>query len=340
MTTLMLAEAHEAPERVADALKHDTGLYAELARKLRQHPPRFAATIARGSSDHAASFAASLIGIDAGLATASIPPSLVTRYGARLALDGALVLGLSQSGASPDIVRTLAAARSGGALTVAIVNAAASPLTDAADYVLHQRAGAERSVAATKSFILTLVAIARLVAVWRDDAALCAALERLPDHLRAALACDWSAAVPIFAAARNLYVIGRGPALAIASESALKFKETCQLHAEAVSAVEIQHGPRAVIDADFPVLAYGISDPGGSDARAVAAELARGGGTVALAAPVPGAGLHLPLPPPLHPRLDPIVAVAAFYVLAEAVARARGLDPDHPRNLQKVTRTV
>lgn len=340
MASQMLSEAREAPARVARALRQDADAYAALTRQLQAHPPAFAATVARGSSDHAAGYAASLIGIVAGRVTATVPPSLVTRYGADLALSGALVLGLSQSGASPDLVRTLEAARAAGALTVAVVNAEDSPLARAAAHVLPQRAGAERSVAATKSFILTLVAVARLVASWRGDAALLAALPRLPERLDAALACDWSAAVQMFAEARDLYVVGRGPGLAIAGESALKLKETSFLHAEAVSAAEIQHGPRAVVGAGFPVLAYGIADRGGADARALAEELAAAGARVALAAPTPGAGLHLPLPPPLHPLLDPIVAIQAFYVMAEAVARARGLDPDRPRGLRKVTETL
>jgi glucosamine--fructose-6-phosphate aminotransferase (isomerizing) len=112
------------------------------------------------------------------------------------------------------------------------------------------------------------------------------------------------------------------------------------MHAEAVSAAEVQHGPRAVIDAAFPVLALALEDPAGRDAAAFAAELAAKGHRVAVASPAPGAGVHLPLPPPLHPLLDPIVAVQAFYPLAARLAAARGLDPDRPRGLRKVTATV
>ncbi len=336
----MLAEAREAPARVADMLAEDATLYAALGERLRARPPPFAITIARGSSDHAASYAASLLGIAAGCATVTLAPSLVTRYGARIHMRGALAIALSQSGASPDIVQALAAARQAGAITVAIVNAPGSPLAAEAAFVLPQRAGAECSVAATKSFVLSLVAVARLIAGWTRDAKLEAALPLLPATLAAALECDWTAALPLLARAQGLYAVGRGPGLAIAQESALKLKETCRLHAEAFSAAEIQHGPRAIIDAAFPVLAYGLADPGGDDARAFAAELAAAGVPVMLAAAEPGAGLHLPLPPPIHPLLDPIAAILAFYQLAEAVSRARGLDPDKPRALHKVTRTT
>jgi glucosamine--fructose-6-phosphate aminotransferase (isomerizing) len=342
MTSLMLAEAREAPALVEAALREDCALYEALGAALRARPPAFVATVARGSSDHAASYAASLIGVLTGLVTATLPPSLVTRYGARLALGSALVVGVSQSGASPDLVQVMAAARAAGAVRVAVINAADSPLGAEAEWVLPQRAGPEQAVAATKSFVLTLVCLVRLVAAWTDDVALASALTRLPERLDAALACDWSAGLAILAQAeRGAFVVGRGPVLAVAQEAALKLKETSWMHAEAVSAAEIQHGPRAVADGGFPVLAFALDDAGGADTRALAAELGRAGVPVCLATHDPaGAGVHLPLPPPLHPMLDAIPAVLAFYGFAEALARLRGLDPDRPRGLRKVTETV
>jgi glucosamine--fructose-6-phosphate aminotransferase (isomerizing) len=342
MSSLMLTETREAPARVAAMLGADEAAYAALAVSLADRPPPFAATIARGSSDHAATYLAYLLGIAAGIVTASLPPSLVTRYGARPALDGALVVGLSQSGASPDIVAALGAAGAVGGTTVAIVNADASPLAAVADHVLPQHAGAERSVAATKSLICTLAVATRLVGEWLDDKPLLEALEQLPDRLDMALACDWSPAVPLLREATSLYVVGRGPGLAIAAESALKLKEAAGLHAEALSAAEIHHGPRAIIGEGFPLMAYALADPGGDDARSLALELAASGARVAVAshAPVAAPALHLPLPPPLHPLLDPIVAIQAFYPMAAALAEACGHDPDHPRGLKKITATL
>jgi glucosamine--fructose-6-phosphate aminotransferase (isomerizing) len=340
MTSSMLRETREAPARVAELLREDAGAYGALAERLAERAPVFAATVARGSSDHAATYAASLLGVACGLVTASIPPSLVTRYGVELDLGRALVLAISQSGASPDIVATLRAATAAGGCSVAIVNAPGSPLAAAAGHVLPQHAGPERSVAATKSFICSLAGVARLVAAWHGDAALSAALERLPARLEAALACDWSAAVPLLASARSLYVVGRGLGFGIVHEWALKLKETCGLHAEALSAAEVHHGPRAVIDRDFPILALALDDPAGRDAAAFAAGLADSGHGVAVASTAAVAGVHLPLPAPLHPLLDPIVAVQAFYPLAAALAAARGLDPDRPRGLNKVTATL
>jgi glucosamine--fructose-6-phosphate aminotransferase (isomerizing) len=339
--SLMLDEIRETPGRVAAMLEGDHDAYASLQAALDARPPVFAATIARGSSDHAASYGAWLLGITRGLATASLPPSLVSRYAVQPRLQHALVLGLSQSGASPDIVKSLEAAARSGAITTAIVNQADSPLAAAAAHVLPQRAGEERSVAATKSFMLTAVALARLVAGWSDDRALGAALARLPGHLAAAIATDWKTAMDTLEDASSLYVLGRGPTLAIAGEAALKLKETCYLHAEAFSSAEVQHGPKAVIDQDFPLLALATADAGGADTKAFAAERARNGGTVITLSPDADApGLHIRLPEPLHPLLDPILAIAAFYPMAEALARARGHDPDNPRGLKKVTSTV
>ena len=343
MTSFMLSEIRETPALAEAALREDRDLYAALGRALRARPPVFAATVARGSSDHAASYAASLFGILGGRVTATLPPSLVTRYDAKPDLSRALVLGLSQSGASPDLVRVMTAARATGAITAAIVNVPGSPLAAVARWVLPQRAGPERAVAATKSFIMTLIAVARLTAAWTEDPALTSALPRLPERLHAAQTCDWSSGLAVFArdGGAGAYVIGRGPGLGIAGEAALKLKETSKLHAEAVSAAEIRHGPTVLVDRNFPVLAFGLADPGGVDVATIATELAGAGVPVLFATARPGGpGLYLPLPPPLHPLLDPIPAVLAFYGFAEALSRRRGLDPDQPRGLHKVTETI
>jgi glucosamine--fructose-6-phosphate aminotransferase (isomerizing) len=340
LPSLMLEEAREAPARIAALLVADGDRFEALAGRLSAAPPPFALTIARGSSDHAASYAATLLALEAGVVTASLPPSTITRYRARLRLEGALALAISQSGAGPDLVMTLEAAAAGGALTVAIVNDATAPLARAASFVLDQGAGAERSVAATKSFIASLVVAARLIALWRRDPDLLAALERLPERLEAALALDWSAGLAVLAPAASLYVVGRGLGLGIAAESALKLKETSALHAEALSAAELRHGPRAVIEPGFPLLLYALDDPASADTAALAETLIAAGQTCLVVSAGDLGGIRLPLPPPLHPLLDPIVAIQAFYPFAAALAEARGHDPDRPRGLRKVTRTL
>lgn len=342
----MLDEVQETPARVAAMLARDQDAYVALKAALDARPPIFAATIARGSSDHAASYGAWLLALSAGLATASLPPSLTSRYAAGPRLEHALVVGLSQSGASPDIVRSLEAATRTGAITTAIVNQPGSALAAAARHTLPQNAGDERSVAATKSFILTCTALARLVATWQRDEALTQALHELPARLEEATVTDWGHTTDLLKDATNLYVLGRGPTHAIAGEAALKLKETCYLHAEAFSSAEVRHGPKAVIDQNFPILALVTNDQGGTDTTAYAQEAAKAGITTITASPVPpkaqGAapGHHIQLPEPLHPYLDPIITITAFYPLAEALARARGHDPDKPRGLKKVTSTV
>jgi glucosamine--fructose-6-phosphate aminotransferase (isomerizing) len=280
-----------------------------------------------------------LMALEVGLATASLPPSIITRYRAKLRLADALALAISQSGAGPDLVMSLAAAGAAGALTVALVNDVSAPLAQAA-VVLDQRAGPERSVAATKSFIASLAAAARLVALWQGDSLLLAALERLPERLEAALAVDWSQALAVLAPVPSLYVVGRGLGLGTAAESALKLKETSALHAEALSAAELRHGPRAVIEPGFPVLIYALEDPAGADAAELAQALIASGQTCLVISAREIGGIRLPLPAPLHPLLDPIVAIQAFYPFAAALAEARGHDPDRPRGLRKVTRTL
>jgi glucosamine--fructose-6-phosphate aminotransferase (isomerizing) len=343
MTSMMLSETRETPGLVEAALREDADLYAALGRALRERPPAFAATVARGSSDHAASYAASLFGMLAGTVTASLLPSLITRYDAKPDLSRALVLALSQGGASPDLVKVMTVARAAGAMSIAVVNTAESSLAAAAQWVLPQHAGPERAIPATKSFILTLVAVARLTAAWTGDAVLTSALSRLPDRLEAALTLDWSCGLTVFSQceATGAYIVGRGLGLATAQEAALKLKETSNLHAEAVSAAEFQHGARALADGNFPVLAFGLCDPEGADVRALAMEMAVAGVPVLLATSGPGVPRrYLPLPAPLHPLLDPIPAVLAFYPFVEALARTRGLDPDLPHGSHKATNSI
>ena len=207
-------------------------------------------------------------------------------------------------------------------------------------FALH--AGVERSVAATKSFVAQAVAGARLVAAWQDDTALAAAIAALPRALEAALAherawCD--AALPLLHTAERLYVIGRGTGLAIALEAALKLKEVCGVHAEAMSGAELRHGPLALVEPGFAVLVFAPRGPAQAPLLAVAAQLRKRGAQVLLAAPQGTPLAQLPLATTAEPDLDPIAAIAPFYAMVESLARARGRDPDAPPNLSKVTRT-
>jgi glucosamine--fructose-6-phosphate aminotransferase (isomerizing) len=200
-------------------------------------------------------------------------------------------------------------------------------------------AGQETSVAATKSFIAQLVAGARLVAAWQDDAALSAALQQLPQAMERACAADWSAALQILGEADRLFVIGRGLGLPVAMEAALKFKETCGIQAEAFSGAEVQHGPMRLIEEGYPLLVFAPRGPAQAGLLDLAQAMRARGARVLLAAPAGTPGASLALAESSLPELDPVCAIQSFYPMVEALARARGNDPDHPPHLKKVTRT-
>ena len=335
----MLVEAREAPAAVARQLANDEGAYREFGAALRAQPPASMLTLARGSSDHAAHFMAYLIMARMGRLVTSLPMSLVTLYKAPLSTEGLLAISVSQSGQSPDVVEPIRYFRDGGATTVALVNDIESPLARAAEWAMPLRAGKEKSVAATKSFITSLTAGARLVAEWENDAELRDGLQALPEALRAATRVDWSAALDVLAPARNIMVVGRGIGFPVALEAALKFKETSALQAEAFSGAEIKHGPMALIDEGYPLLVFATRGPAQASQIALAEEMRGRGARVLLAAPADVPSRDLELPVSSCPDLDPIVAIQAFYVMAARLAEARGLDPDKPRHLNKVTKT-
>ncbi|MCY7316219.1 MAG: SIS domain-containing protein [Rubrivivax sp.] len=339
MTSLMLTEAHEAPQAVARFLSADAAVYGALAQRWQAAPPQGLLTLARGSSDHAAHYLAYLTMARLGRLVTSLPMSLLTLHGARFGGQHLGAVAFSQSGQSPDLVEPLGQLRTGGADTVAVVNDAASPLAQAAQWVLPLHAGPERSVAATKSFIAQLVAGARLVAAWSGDAALGQALQLLPAVLERALAQSWLHAVEVLQPADSLFVISRGAGMAVAQEVALKFKETCGIHAEAFSSAEVQHGPMALVTAGFPMLIMAPRGPAMPGLLTLADAMRQRGARVLLAAPAGTAGAELHLIEAADEQLDPVSAVQSFYPLVEALARARGHDPDQPRHLAKVTRT-
>ena len=340
-TSLMLGEALEAPAAVARMLAANAGACRALGARLRAAPPPFAVTCARGSSDNAATFAKYLLEIRLGVVTASVGPSVRSVYAAAPRMSGALFVAVSQSGRSPDLLHLAEAARAGGATTVALVNDAASPLAAICETVLPLHAGPELSVAATKSWICSLAAILQLVAHWAEDSALMQAVERLPSDLQRAAGHDWTGAAERLAAAGNLFVVGRGIGLALAQEAALKLKETCGIHAEALSAAELMHGPLTLTGADFPVLVFSQHDEAYQSVADLVGALAARDVPVIAAGPTPGGGcLELPCDPSLSPFAKPIALAQSFYALVESVARLRGRDPDRPPHLRKVTETV
>lgn len=336
--TLMFMEAGQAPAAIEAQLQRNAAAVARLGTRLRSRPPRMVVTAARGSSDHAATFAKYLVETRARVMTASAAPSIASVYGSSHELRDCLFLAISQSGRSPDLLDTARAAKGAGALVVALVNDESSPLAAIADETLPLCAGEERSVAATKSYLATLACLVHLVAAWREDRSLDQAVHAAPELLGRAWALDWSAALPLLRDASHLYVIARGLGLGVAQEAALKCKEACGLHAESFSSAEVRHGPQALMKAGFPALLLAQDD----ETRAGIEELARDlilrdVAVIAAGAAADGATVLPTLES--HAAIAPLALVQSFYRLANALAIARGLDPDNPPHLRKVTQT-
>lgn len=336
--TLMHQEAEQASSAVRRMLERNTETVSRWTQSLRSSPPRVVVTAARGSSDHAATYAKYAIENLTRTLTVSASPSVNSVYASDLRLQDAVFLAISQSGRSPDLLAQAEAARRGGAYVVALVNDESSPLATSADLLLPLHAGPERSVAATKSYVCALASVLQTCAHWSQDAELLKALDRLPQQLAEAFELDWTPLVSSLREARNLFVIGRGPGLAIAQEAALKLKETCAIHGEAFSAAEVRHGPMTLVGPEFPVLVFTQADASRESTLAVAREFSDRGAHVHCADPAgPGA---LPVLADVHPYCAPLLQIVSFYRAANALALARGLNPDAPPHLNKVTETV
>ena len=337
--SLMFTEAGEAPQRIAAQLERNRPLMRRLGEKLRALKPKAVVTVARGSSDNAATYARYLIETRARTLTSSQALSIASVYTTQPPLEGSMLLAISQSGRSPDLLATVTAAKKAGAFTIALVNAEDSPLAKLADEVVPLCAGPEKSIAATKTYLAANAAIVDLVAAWTEDEDLRQALATLPADLEKAWALDWSAAIAHLARAQDLYVIARGLGFGLAQEAALKFKETCGLHAEAFSAAEVQHGPMALVGPGFPALIFSQGDETSAGVETLAQQFIRAGADVVLAGLNDTRALNLPTIA-THAALEPLLMAQSFYRLAAELSVARGFDPDRPRLLNKITETI
>lgn len=340
MQTHMRREIDEIPAAAARLIEGSADGLRRAGLSLRERNPAYVATIARGSSDHAAHFLKYAIELVARKPVASIGPSLASIYGVTLDLSGAATIAISQSGKSPDIVAMAGAATRSGAESIALTNTMGSPLAEASRHAIDIAAGPELAVAATKSYVSSVLAGLILLAEWTGDAPLSAAIRALPEQFEKAVRLDW---LPVLSAdlkdATSLYMLGRGPSLAIASEAALKFKETSGLHAEAYSAAEVLHGPVALVKPEFPVIAFAARDAAESSIAGVADGLAEKRASVyATSARAEKAG-RLPFVETGHFLTDALCLIIPFYGFVEAWSRALGYNPDKPEALKKVTET-
>jgi len=342
-------EVREQPEVLARLLDRGRAPAEEAAAAIRAHGPDFVMIAARGSSDNAARYGQYLFGVQNRLAVASSAPSLITHYGVAPRLGRAVVLGISQSGQSPDVVAVVEEGRRQGAVTVALTNDAGSPLARAAAFVLPLSVGTERAVAATKTYTAQLTALAMLSAAlcpeagekalrWRE-------LLELPARVGEALALqptNADLAAP-FRDRERLLVVGRGYDLATVFEVALKIKETSYVSADPYSSADLLHGPAALLDEELPVMIVAsTARPFGDLDTVMRLARDRGAPLIALTdspALRAAARVWLPLPSDIPEWLSPVVTIVPGQLWAQAMAYARGLTPDTPRGLSKVTLT-
>jgi glutamine---fructose-6-phosphate transaminase (isomerizing) len=339
-----LAEIRGQPQALRALLEHRRD-YSRVAAVARNRGATTVRMVGHGSSDNATSYGVYAFGLLSRWTALRDSISLTTYYDARLDMTGSTVIGLSQSGRTPDVIDYVSRARKTGAYTVALTNDVGSDLAGTAEEVLPLAAGAERSVAATKTYLNQVAALGLLAA--------CAAGEgrRFADDIRTT-ADLLERAIPVleaqvrtmalpFASIGRMFVIGRGTEFATAREIALKLLETCRVAAEPLTATALQHGPVAALDPLFPVWTI-ASDDETLPAVVEAAERVRAAGATVVASgdaaeALRGAAYVLPVPKPPSPLLSPLLSVVPGQLFASALARAKGLDSDHPAGLSKVT---
>jgi glutamine---fructose-6-phosphate transaminase (isomerizing) len=344
----MAADIAEQPTVYAGLLERSSAdAIAKVARVIAERKPKHVVFTARGTSDHAALYAAYLAEIRLALPTGLSSPSAITVFGARPDLSHALVVGVSQSGGSPDLTEVLRVARESGALTLAVTNNPESTLAQTAELSIDVAAGHERAVAATKTYTAELFALLMLIeGVRAGDGVLPAderaALESLPELATQTLAQTTAAEVAgRYRFANRVITTGRGYAYPSAREAALKLMETSYLPALAFSGADLLHGPLAMADPDVPVLALVGAGPGGQAMKDVLARLDERRADVVTIGPeaVPGASALLSVPS-VDERYAPLLEILPLQQLALSLALARGEDPDAPRGLKKVTATL
>ncbi len=342
--TLFEREIREQPEILRQLTRSDAPQAA--ARALADRDPRFVVTLARGSSANAASFFSYLVALYLNLPGGPMPPSIASVHERSPRATGGLAVGVSQSGRSEDVLRALSAFSRGGATTLAVSNNPTSPLAQAADWHLPQGAGEEKAVAATKTFSSQMMALALLVAHWSGSPELLASLGAVPNAAEVVLrgVSGLERAALRLTHASELWVLGRGLNAVAATETALKLKETSYIQTQAYSSAEVLHGPQAAISVNTPVLMFGLGDATAESNLVTARRLRELGADLTVissqAALLDLANNPVPLAADLPPVTETFVQIIAGQLLTLQLVQERGLDPDQPRNLSKVTHTI
>lgn len=329
--TIMEKEARQTPSVIRDQIQLNKNIVTSIVEKLHDFMPKMVMIIGRGSSDHAGVFAKYLIEVEAQIPTFAAAPSVSSVYKKQLALENALVIVISQSGRSPDILAQAKMAKKGGAYCVALVNDESSPLQEIVDDVLPLKAGKEESVAATKSYLATLSALLHLVAAWTNNKGLLDSLSQLPSQLDAIIDSPSQLAPTEVDYVKNLVVLGRGLGYAVSKEIALKLKEVCSIHAEAFSSAEFLHGPITLIEQGLAIIDCLVMDESEASHVEQLNEVKRRGAQVT----------HLHQNQlKAHPRTAPLLVLQRFYIDVAKLSTHLGLNPDVPLGLNKVTKTL
>lgn len=344
--THLYREIHQQPAVLRQLLDEEEATAAALADLIRARGVEHVVIAARGTSDNAGRYAQYVLGARNGLSVGLAAPSLFSIYNRPPRFGNALVIGISQSGQSPDIVAVLAEARRQGALTAVLTNRPASPLADQGDVVINLQAGDERAVAATKTYTAELAAIALLSAALSGSAEQRAELAAIPDAVAATLDMDGAiaSAAPRYRYMQRCVIIGRGYNYATAFEMALKLKELTYTIVEPYSSADFLHGPLAMIEPGFPVVVVAPSGQMSAEALDFTRTLReRQAEVIAIsddAALLALARVPLALPAPAPEWLSPITAIVPGQLLAMRLAHTRDYDIDAPRAIRKVTETV
>lgn len=360
--TYIWQEIHEQPAAIRRALEGSLPAIRQIAQAVRQREIDLVLLVARGTSDHAALYAQYIFQYLNGIPVALATPSIITLYGARLRLQRALVIGISQSGAAPDVTGVVRQAREVGALTVGITNVPGSLLAEAAEYTLYCAAGPELSVAATKTYTTTCAILAQLAAELPGGEALIGHLARLPELVEAALHSEAQIAgvVPRYVYARDCVVLGRSFNYGTARETALKLAETCYLVATPFSTADFRHGPTAIIEYGRPVVLYAPPGRTLADSYKLLKLLNEKEADTIVISPDPRLlamattpirvqlpeltgtilGHEAGSPIDVAELLTPIASIVYGQFLAMHLSISKGLNPDRPRGLSKVTKTV
>jgi glutamine---fructose-6-phosphate transaminase (isomerizing) len=341
---LFLSEIRGQPEALARLLEHAAD-YEAVGAEIARRSPAAIRLVGHGSSDAAASFGVYAFGVLGGLTAMRDSISLTVYYKAALDVSKSVVIALSQSGQTQDVVEYVSRMKERGAYTVALTNDPRSSLAAAADATLPLLAGAERSVAASKTYMNQLASLALLAggAAGKAEKAaeglrrVCEQMAEMMDPLERRA----GELAPAFTYVERMFVIGRGFELATAREVALKLTETCRVAAEPLTATDLAHGPVAAIEALFPVWAIASHDETLAAVLEAAARAKAAGATIlasgSAAAKIPGAAFSLPVPRPPRPVFAPLLSVVAGQLFAAALAQAKRLDADRPEQLTKVT---